>query len=93
MFFNCDLLLDNARDYTAGCVLSGDPVYFQLHISSSASAVGPAYLEILVFRKMVTKPRTLDLELMGFFSCCFRFGFVCLFACLFETEMSMRFVR
>lgn len=38
LFFNCDLLLENAPDYTAGCVLSGDSGYFQLHISSSASA-------------------------------------------------------
>lgn len=38
LFFNCDLLLENAPDYTAGCVLSGDSGYFQLHISSSAGA-------------------------------------------------------
>lgn len=63
----CDLLLDNTRDYTAGCVLSGDPVYFQLLISSSAFAVEPAHMETLIFRKVVSKLSTLELELMFLF--------------------------
>lgn len=85
MFFNCDLLLDKAPDYTAGCVLSGDPVYFQLHISSSVCTVEPACGDFHFQEKTVTQPSTLDLELM--------FSFPVVLGVRgrgVETEMSMR---